>query len=250
MIYADIVFFLNFISSAALLFAYGRIFTVRLSILKTIIGATASGVYAIFEIILGLPPILRIGVLLLICVLLFGKSSAFYNLIRLMLFIICLEAAFVIIMFITNKQALFGNGTVTVFANDITGGIIYAAAYPLVFLVNRIVKHASKAKKAVFAINGVKVTVNLLYDSGNLLRYNCCMTAIISFSAVSKLFCGISYQELFQEYEAVSFNTLDGSGYMPIIKPDFFTISGCEAEVYIAITERSFGKYDGIIGEI
>lgn len=250
MIYADVIFIMNFISSAALFFAYRLIFTIKFDIPKILISASICGIYSVFEILLEFPKTARIALLLSLSFLQFGKSGGIYNGVRLMLLTILLEMIFIATISVFGKSVFFSNGTVSVFAGDVFGALAYIAAYPLLFTINKIKAEMSKIKKVSFIVNNKKFTAELLYDSGNLLMYNNHPIAVISWSALSSAFPDKEYQELLTTCTVIPFKALDGVGYMPIIKPEEFLIFGCRADVYIAITERLFENCEGIIGKI
>ncbi len=250
-IYADVVFFLNFVSSATLLFAYGLIFGIRYRALKILAGAAISGVYAVLEIIFNLPYIIRTAVLFCICAVVFGASGTMYNTLRIMFIIICLEVVFVAIMTVAGATAYVSYGMVTVFANSIAGIIIYALSYPTVFFIRYIIRNKSRIKKACFMINGTQINVDLLYDSGNLLMHKGYSVAIVSWDAVSGAFLGMTYEDVkFNADDAVVFQTVGTGGIMPVVKPQNCTICGIKSEIYVAIADRGFGRCGGIVGDV
>lgn len=249
-IYADVVFLMNFVSSALLLFAYRLIFAIKCRNLKLLIGALLSGLYAVIEVVCNLPYILRTAVLFCVTAVAFGIKGSLYNTIRLMFVVIGLEAVYAIIMTALGSSILMSYGTVTVFANDMLGAVIYILSYPTLFAIRYFAKRKSRARKADFTINGFELQLNLLYDSGNLLSHKGLSAAVISWESVSGIFRDMTYEEFkFNTEDVILFNTVGSGGFMPVVKPQKSIIDGGECEIYLAVADRKFGRFDGIIGD-
>ena len=239
-VYADIVFFANFISSSALFFLYGAIIKARPLITRTLAAAAVSGVYAIAETMLFLPYILRVILLFCMVRIVYGRESILFNTLRLMLVIAGLELVFVFVMSWLGYDGFIANGTVTVFANGVLGFFIYALSYPLLLLLRYIADARARIRRMTVTAQGRSCRLVLLYDSGNLLRHNGLPVAIVSGTSVPFV----------NPCECIEFGAVNGNGFLPVIKPESCVIDGIKRDIYIAVADRKFNGVDGIIGEV
>ncbi len=239
-VYADIVFFANFISSSALFFLYGAIIKARPVTIRALAAAAVSGVYAIFETMLILPYILRVILLFCMVRIVFGRESILFNTLRLMLVIAGLELVFLFVMSQLGYDGLVANGTVTVLANGVLGFFIYALSYPLLLLLRYIADARSKIRHMTVTAQGRSCRLVLLYDSGNLLHHNGLPVAIVSRMSVPFV----------NTCECIEFGAVNGNGFLPVIKPESCVIDGIKRDIYIAVADRKFNGVDGIIGEV
>lgn len=248
-IYADVIFFVNFVSTLTLILAYGVMFSCKRHILRAVIAAAVSGIYAVAEIVFSLPYMLRMAVLTAVSIITFGRCSVIYNTARLVFLGLCTQIVFMLIMAAMGNDAYIANGSVTVFSGDISGFVIYFLAFPLMLFLRRIIKMRSQVRDCRFTINGNSLQLLLLYDSGNLLTHNGFSVAVVAWSSVSG-FLGIdSYSDFIEKADdSMVFNTVGDGGTLPIIVPDRVIADGREININIAVADREFKGCDGIIG--
>lgn len=248
-VYADIIFFVNFVSTMSLLLLYIVIFTCKKRWIRTIIASSISGIYAVIEIAFLLPYILRTLTLLLIIVITFGRVSVLYNTARFFFVTVCMQAVFMALMMIMGNDAYIANGSVTVFSGDILGFIIYGLSFPLIVLFKKMVKMRMKIRKCQITINGKKIDVSLLYDSGNLLMHKGVNVAVVSWDAIKDALGTDTYEEFVLIAEdRMIFNTVGSNGILPVTEPEKFLLDGREVSVKLALINKKFNTYDGIIG--
>ena len=238
-VYIDIVFFVNFISSSALFFLYSAIIKAKPSAMRTFLAAALSGVYAVCEATVALPFILRPILLLCMVRLVFGTESVIFNTLRLMLVIAALELVFLFIMTQLGYDGQISNGSVTVFANGVVGFFVYALSYPILLISRFVLAARARLRRVRVSVQGAHKSLVLLYDSGNLLRHNGLPVAIISRSAI----------EFINTDSCIEFGAIGTGGLLPVIKPESCVIDGIERDIYIAVADRKFNGVDGIIGD-
>lgn len=250
-VYADIVFVTNFISTVALLLGYSVLFNGKIKSLRIVMAGVFSGIYAVFEAVFLVPVIMRSGILFLLAVIAFGKTKLLFNTLRLAFVCVSVETVFVIAMNTIGNGAVITNGSVTVFCNSIVGGAVYLLSYPTLIFIRRCVKIRECKRAAEFVINGQKMSVELLYDSGNLLLHKGVCVAVIAWEKMSDLFCDTEYNEfLITAQDRMIYNTVGSGGILPVITPERAIIDGMEADLKIAVADRTFKGYDGVIGEL
>lgn len=248
-IYADVIFFVNFISTLVLIFAYEIMFSCKRHILRAVAASAVSGIYAIAETILGIPYILRTAVLFLIVIIAFGKHCVLYNTARFVFVNICIQIVFMILMTAIGNDAYIANGSITVFSCDILGFMVYTLSFPLMLTVRRIIKLRSEFRHCILVLMGKNKHITLLYDSGNLLMHKGTPVAVVAWSAIKDALPVDGYDELITATdERIIFNTIGNGGILPIIMPGKFIIDGKQTNIVIAVINRNFKGYDGIIG--
>lgn len=248
-IYADVIFITNFISTIALILIYSLIFQCKRHIMRYVISSMITGAYAIAELVFALPYVFRILVLVIVVAIAFGRISILYNTARFVFITIAVQGIFVAFMGILGSTSYIVNGTVTVFSGDLISGIVYVSVYPIMLCIRRVIKARSGMRYGVFIIGKKRLTLTLLYDSGNLLMHKGLNVAVVSWSAIRSVLDCDTYAALTDTAQDVMvFNTVGDSGVMPVITPVKSVIDGKEVKIYIAVTERNFHQYDGIIG--
>ncbi len=248
-IYADVIFFVNFVSTLTLILAYGVMFACKRHILRAVIAAAVSGIYAVAEVILSLPYILRIAVLTFVSIISFGRYSILYNTSRLVFVGVCIQIVFILLMTVMGNDAYIANGSITVFSGNISGFIIYSLAFPLMLIIRRIIKVRSELRACRFVINGKDISLMLLYDSGNLLTHNGVSVAVVAWSSMKEILGIDSYSDFTEKADdKMTFNTVGNGGVLPVIVPDTAIADGREINIKIAVADRGFKGCDGIIG--
>ncbi len=250
-VYADVVFIANCISVIALLLGYSAVFGGRIKGIRLVLSGTTSGIYAVCEAVFFLPHILRAAVLFLLTVIAFGRKNILYNTARFAFVAVCVEVLFVAVMSIMGQRAFVTDGSVTVFCGGMVGMTVYFSIYPLLLLIKRYAKKRIREKYAEFVINGQKITLALLYDSGNLLTHKGVSVAVIAWCKIKDLFSGVDYNNfLITAEDRMIYNTVSAGGILPVITPEKSVIDGTEVNIKLAVTDRSFGACDGVVGDL
>ena len=160
-----------------------------------------------------------------------------------------MQTVFMALMTVMGNDAYIANGSVTVFSGDIFGLIIYGLSLPLIVLFKNMVKMRMKIRKCQITINGKKIDVSLLYDSGNLLMHKGVNVAVVSWDAIKDALGTDTYEEFVLIAEdRMIFNTVGSNGILPVTEPEKFLLDGREVSVKLALINKKFNTYDGIIG--
>ena len=250
-VYADVVFFVNFISTLALIMAFSAVFGGKPRLARFAVASAVSGLYAVFEQVFFLPYVLRTAVLFLLTAIAFGRIGALYNTVRFAFVTVCVEVLFISVLSLTGRDAYITSGSVTVFCNGVWGMAVYFLCYPLLLIAKHCAKMRARKKYAEFVINGQKVSISLLYDSGNLLMHKGVSVAVVSWDIIKDLFPDMDYDEFLITCEdRMIFNTVGSGGIIPVITPDSPLIDGSAVNIKIAVSQQSFKGYDGVVGEL
>ena len=250
-VYADVVFIANCISVIALLLGYSVMFGGRIKLIRLVLSGVVSGLYAVCEAVFFLPYIIRTLMLFLLTAIAFGRTQVIYNTARFAFVAVCVEVLFVVFMGIMGQRAFITDGSITVFCSGIVGITVYFLSYPLLIFIKWYTKKHIRQKYAEFVINGQKITLTLLYDSGNLLMHKGVCVTIVSWKKINDLFSGIHYNDLLiTAGDRMIYNTVSSSGILPLITPERSVIDGIDANIKIAVADREFGEYDGVVGDL
>lgn len=250
-VYADVVFIANFISTTALFLGYSAVFGGVIKPLRLILSGTLSGAYAVCEALLLLPHIMRIAVLFLLTAIAFGRKEVLLNTARFAFVAVCIEVLFILIMSLAGQSAFITDGSVTVFCSGLVGMAVYFLSYPLLILTKRYTKKRAGQKHAEFVINGQKITLRLLYDSGNLLVYKGVSVAVVTWEKIKDLFSDMEYDDfLVTAVDRMIYNTVSSGGVLPVITPEKSVIDGISVNIKLAVADRDFGACDGIVGDL
>lgn len=217
-IYADILFLINFLSCYVMISIMCYFKQRKLSALRKILGALCGSVASLVIFLADLEHYIvtviflaaSIGIVL-IC---FGKKALLFNcIIFLMLFMLCGSA-------VTLFVAIAGGSTQVLIKNnivyfDINAEIFvccFIAAYPLVCILFKLIERRSEKKlHSLTIINGGKsICINALFDSGNLLKEPISGADVIILE--EKYAQKIVLEN--QEFINIPYSTITGSDYM------------------------------------
>ncbi len=250
-VYADVVFVANFISTTALLSGCSAIFGGRIKLVRMALSGAVSGLYAVCESVFLLPRIIRLVVLFLLTAIAFGRKEVLLNTARFAFVAVCIEVLFMLIMSIMGQSTFITDGSVTVFCSGLVGMTVYFLSYPLLILIKQNAKKRTAEKHAEFVINGQKITLTLLYDSGNLLIHKGVSVAVVTWKKINDLFSDMDYDEfLITSEDRMIYNTVSSGGVLPIITPERSVIDGISVNIKLAVADRDFGTCDGIVGDL
>lgn len=250
-VYADVIFFVNFISAAALLYLSSLTVGRRVKPIRIIAASSFSGLYAIVEIVFDLPYIFRVAVLVCVVSISFGKSRILINTSRVMLNAVLAEAVFMLFGAIIGAKGYLNCGVITVFANEGVGALLYALSFPIVCAVSNIVKHRQKRRTVQMEIGGKCVCKSFVYDSGNFLTHKGLSVAIAAWDTVADVLEFESYEKFSESAkERIIYSTVGKVGILPAFKPEKCFVDGGECNIYVAVSDNGFLHCNGIIGDI
>lgn len=251
-IYADLIFLINTISDILLFSAYRYIINSKTSMLKIIAVSALGGMYSVFESVYDISCYFRPLVLAGMCMLIWGRINVIKNTVRILFAVICVEGITILLVSCIGADARIAAGAVTIFIPKPQMLAVIVFAYVIYTAAKIYLKRNSALKKAELVINGKRVFINVLYDSGNLLKYKNKTVMIVRYDVISDALGTDDYNSFFNHSEAfVRYRTIQGGGVIPVIEPERCLIDGSECEIAAAVIREGFnGKYQGIIGTL
>ena len=212
-VYADIMFIINFTINACLIYLSGRLFNCKPKLLRVAIGGITGAVYQIVCIALNLRSVL-ISVLVAVV-----QIHITYNKKRLMLTII-----FMTISFLTaGILNVFNSALIVIF--PISLGI---ACYIIKYIDKRL-KIGKLERRIEIKAGDKRLSLDGYIDSGNELKI-----AVISRKTASKLF----KDKEIEEFDKMRCVTVNGEGYISVFTPDLIEIDGKQSGIKVGIVNE------------
>lgn len=251
-IYADEIFAVNAFSNEMLMYSYCMIRGIKPRHGRIALSSAICGVYAAVETVFTLPHILRAGVLAALAYTIFGKEAILKHIAELMFICFAVEGITITAISAAGGYAELAKGGITLFASEPVTAGIYVLSYPAFVIIQTIRGRKKKYQRLAIEHRNRKIELNVLHDSGNLLRYHNKPVVMIAWEAAAPLFDFKSFAELKEGAEAfVIYETISGAGVVPVIEPERCRLDGAEVSAAAAVVERKFkGKYCGIAGDI
>lgn len=251
-IYADLIFLINTISNILLFSAYRYIIKSKTNMLKIIAVSSLGGVYSVFECVYDISCYLRPLILMAMCTFIWGRINSIKNTARILFSVLCVEGIAILIISCIGADARIAMGTVTIFIPKIQMLSVIVLAYTVYTAIKIYLKKNNVIKKAEIVINEKRIFINVLYDSGNLLKYNNKTVMIVRYDAISHATGTEDYNCFFNQSEKfVRYRTIKGGGVIPVIEPEQCFIDGNEYEIAAAVIRDGFNEnYQGIIGTL
>lgn len=249
-IYADLIFLINTVSDILLFSAYRYITHSKTSMVRITAVSVFGGMYSVLESVFRISCYVRPAVLTAMCALIWGHKNAVKNTINIYSAVLCVEGITMLFVSCMGADAYLAAGTVTVFIPKLKLFAAAAASYILYAAVKIYLKKAERIKRTELVINKRKTALDVLYDSGNLLRYKNKPVMIVCFGAVKDLLNEQDYNSFFNRSEAfVHYSTIRGDGIAPVLEPESLSIDGRRSEAAVAVVREELGEgYQGIIG--
>lgn len=241
-IYADEIFILNFAATFILYLAVCVIFDFKISVARLSIAGAISGLYAVLEAAFGIWHGVRAVVMAVGVWLTFGQCGFLMNMLRVMNVSVCAVLFTTAVNMLLCGDTLVSGGSVVLLADGTVMGFVYLLAYPMTVLGVRWFKNRCRFRRCVFEVEDKTIYAKLLYDSGNLLSYNGLPVAVVTKTIADSV--NIEYDG----DEFIQLTTIEGTGKLPLIKPDKCIIDGVERDIYIAISEYEFKDCGGLVG--
>ena len=220
-IYADELFAANALSLLMLMYSYCILNRIKPRHFRFIGGAAVCGVYAVAEVWLRLPYILRAAALSGIVYICFGRR----NILRHTSHILLLSFAAMGITLAAASALGLGaeliKGYAVIFSAEPVGALIYILSYPVYILAQKLRRIQKKYVHITIFHNGSSIKLRALYDSGNLLKYHGKPVLLLSWDAASPLFeCGSYVEMRDMSDQFVLYETISGLGTLPVVEPD------------------------------
>lgn len=251
-IYADLIFLINAIFNFLLFSAYKYIAGLKTNTIRLVSVSAAGGVYAVFESVYSISGYIRPFALAVMCLMIWGRSDMVKNTVNTIFIVICVEGLTILIMSCTGADASMTSGTVMVFMSKIKTAAAVAAAYFIYVAVKIYLKRSNAYKRVELVINGYRLNVRVLSDSGNLLKYKNKTVMILRYDAISEIAPTEDYNSFFNHSEEyISYRTIDGGGIIPVFEPEQCCIDGSRYDIAVGVVRNGFGRrYQGIIGSL
>lgn len=247
-IYADEVFAVNTVSNVLLFYAYCTLYRIKIKKLRIAAAGAIGGIYSVFDAVLGLPWLFRTVILFCMVIAAFGHRGKLAHTLRLMFIAACVEAVTLTGIVLVGGSAVI-SGVITVFAKGKVAAVVYLLSYPMIIGIKYIMMAKQKYKRVNIIYSDREIEFAALHDSGNFLKYKGRSVIMVDWATAEILFPYSDYTELEVNSTAfVMYNTLSGSGMMPVFEDVKCYINGISVDSVMAITRRNFsGKYSGII---
>lgn len=250
-VYLDVHFLLNLIWALLMLICVKILYAIKSQWHRLLLASAFCGVCSVIEIVIGILVPLRLFVLYLMTVISWGFAGALYNFSRLLFVYALTSAVFIGAGALLGINSVVSGKGITVVAADFPTAVMGILIYPLMIGFNTFKKRWKNLVKVQLCVKGDMLSGRFLYDSGNLLKFKGVSVAVTDWSVLKNTMGGISYEELIYECEdRVLYNTVGGSGILPLIKPEKAVINGICREIYIGAVNRHFIGYWGVIGDL
>lgn len=167
-IYADILFILNFASTYILLTLCEKCAGINTKTIRRILGALAGGLCAV--LLFSAPMIFRIPSFAAISAAAFGKRNFIKNTTLFFIISMLFSASASVIISVFNINAVLKNGIMYIETSWRLFLIIFAVTYPSVIMIYRFFKLRKKFYRLKIIYDGHIINTTALFDSGNLLK--------------------------------------------------------------------------------
>jgi stage II sporulation protein GA (sporulation sigma-E factor processing peptidase) len=256
-VYIDTLFIINLYVNFFLIKACGAFLHRRISTVRCVLGAVSGGVSSLVILLPSLPLFLNAAIKLVIGAVLvlivfgwedFGKFAK-NALIFFVINVIFAGVMLVLGLFVSPLGMIYNNGTVYFDISFLALLIFTAAAYFTVRVLRYFLDvrfNADKVYKILFKYNGESRTLSAFADSGNTLTdfFTGKPVIICDKSTCADLFPGFEAAdfELVRGLRLLPFSTINGSGIIPVFKPESITIDGKDVDVLLGISKESINK--------
>ncbi|MCL2077619.1 MAG: sigma-E processing peptidase SpoIIGA [Oscillospiraceae bacterium] len=272
-VYIDALIIINLYVNFFLIKACGAFLHRRIKTVRCVLGAVAGGISSLVILLPPLPEFLNAALKLTIgagiVLIAFGFVSlrAFSKNALVFLIINVIFAGFMLILrlFASPLDMVYHNGVVYFDISFLALLVSTAAAYFLIRVLRYFLDvkfNADKIYQVIFKHSGIISELNAFADSGNTLTdfftghpviicdKNACkdlFSELIDFENPQALpdyssDCGLYYSKIKKGVRFLPYSTLNGSGLIPVFKPDSVAISGKNVEALIGISERGINK--------
>lgn len=268
-VYADVLFFVNFMFCCLALALLAKCLTVRICVPRLLAAAAVGAAGAVIVFCIDAPAFaaallkLALSAVMIICAFGFHKrrTAVYFLIFTLFMAILSGAVIFIISAFSGNVNSVIKNGIVYF---DMSGRAFFfslIAAYPASFFLLSLLKE--KRKRGFYEItvtkNGKSVSFTALYDSGNLLKEPLTGKPVIvaEWEAVKELFPYADFEEIAKApYEhgfwTVPYRAMGGNGTLAAFSADGARVRDKElGRVFIGISGAPLSpteEYRALIG--
>lgn len=253
-IYIDALFIINLYVNFFLIKACGAFLHRKISPARCVLGAASGGLSSLVILLPSLPLLLnttiRLGIGSLLVLIVFGRGKFFKN--ALVFFVINVIFAGVMLalsLFASPLGMIYNNGTVYFDISFLALLVFTAAAYFLIRVLRYFLDvkfNADRIYPVIFEYNGESRVLSAFADSGNTLTdfFTGRPVIICDKSACAGLFpeFSVSSLELVKGLRLLPYSTINGSGIIPVFKPDSVKIEQKEVDVLLGISNEDINK--------
>lgn len=241
-VYADTVFLVNFFADYTLLYLCGSFLHIKVSWKKLMYASLFGAFYALGSIVIRCVGHFSFAALAAMCFIAFGKRS-------IISFIKILTAVFSFSLVLAGVAELLSNNFRNVSSYNIV--FVLMSVFVLYLIVSascRIfyVDLSVKSVRVNIIKNNKAINVNLMSDSGNLLREPISNTPVIILDSRYKS----SFESAHEQPVFLKIKTVGNEGRLELYIPDAVLINGKDTVAFVGFTSdsaSSFDGYDGII---
>lgn len=213
-VYADVMFIINFTINTCLIFLSGKLFNLRPKLIRLALGGITGAVYQIVCIALNIRSVLISVVIATV------QIFITYNKKRFMLLMVFMTVSFLTAGILN----LFNDAMVIIFP------ISLSSAYYIMKYIDKRFKISKFERKIEIWVGDRNISLDGYIDSGNELPI-----AVISEKTAKNLFCDFDDME----FDKIPCVTVNGKGYISVFEPDFIEIDGKQSNIKIGIVDEN-----------
>jgi stage II sporulation protein GA (sporulation sigma-E factor processing peptidase) len=253
-VYIDTLIILNLYVSFFLIKACGAFLHRKISTRRCVLGAVAGGASSLVILLpplfLSLNMLIKLGIGAVLVFIVFGRERFLKNaLVFLMINVIFAGVMLILSLFASPLGMIYNNGTVYFDISFLALLFFTAAAYLLIRVLRYFLDvkfNADRVYSVVFEYGGELRTLNAFADSGNTLTdfFTGKPVMICDKSACAGLFpeLDINKLELVKGLRLLPYSTINGSGIIPVFKPDSITVENKSIDALIGISKENINK--------
>ncbi len=212
-VYADVMFIINFTINACLIFLSGRLFDCKPKFIRLALGGMTGAIYQLICVALNVRSVLISVVVATLQILITYKKK------RLMLSVVFMTVSFL-------TAGILNLFSVTIFIFPISLGL----AYYIIKYIDKRLKLNKLEHKIEVQVGDKSLSLDGYIDSGNELPI-----AVISEKTAQDLFDDFDEKE----FDKIPCVTVNGKGYISVFKPDFIEIDGKQRDIKIGIVNEN-----------
>lgn len=213
-VYADVMFIINFTINTCLMFLSGKLFNIKPNLVRLALGGVIGAMYQLVSIALNVRSIL-LSILVAVV-----QIFITYDKKRLMLLIVFMAVSFLTAGILN----LFNNPLIVIFP------ISLSLAYYIIKYIDKRLKLNKLEHKIEIQVRDRSLSLDGYIDSGNELPI-----AVISEKTAQDLFD--NFEEM--EFDKIPCVTVNGKGYISVFTPDFIEIDGKQSKIRIGIVNEN-----------
>lgn len=263
-IYADILFVINFLMNYILLRACSAFLKTDFSPVRFLLASLLGGSFSLIILVEGIPDaVVTVGkiLFLILCIFVAFPASSFKEYIRYLGAFFAVNVIFAGVMaalcfFVFPNAVIYTNGIAYFDIDILTLTVISIISYGIVTVISKVTSARAPQNRFYdleFECDGKSIMIRALYDTGNSLRdsFSGRPVIIVAKSAVMKK----NDITDFKNYRLIPYSSLGGAGLLEAFNVDAVTVKNQNGSfradnVYIALTEKKiFGSgFSALLG--